>query len=338
MKKKMVFALTCLFVMVTIQTKADTRAAILLLHNGTGTNYDVAQLPQAVSDAAEGDTLYLSAGLYQLTDTLVIDKPITMIGQGQNTIIGGVINIAIEGNPTLMAYMLDAMRFLNDVIVTKSLSGLKIRKINISAGGIKFTEYVESVLIDRCYIANFYSTEYLRSASIINSKIENERGQNANTTECDIVYKNCIIKESWNNGSYDPQNVATYINCIMCYAEYCYVVSQGKEYYTTSWIYNCSFINSLIWSHDALRGDYHSEENCYYQDGIAGWENENGCALTKEELLAAGYLGTDGTVVGIEGGSTPYTLTPNSINVENGQLNVDAANKVLNVTLKVKAN
>ena len=86
MKTKMTLAFTCLFAMVAIQTKAATRAAILLLHNGNGTNYDVSQLPQAVSDAVEGDTLYLSAGLYQLTDTLVIDKPITMIGQGQNTI------------------------------------------------------------------------------------------------------------------------------------------------------------------------------------------------------------------------------------------------------------
>ncbi len=320
--------------MVTIQTKADSRAAILLLHEGTGKTYNVDQLPKAVSDAIAGDTICLSAGTFYLTDTLVIDKPITMIGQGQNTIIGGTVNIAMEGNPTLTAHTLDAMRFLNDVIVTKSLSGLKIRKVNFSGGKFECFENVESLVIDRCYVYTFWSDDYLRSATIINSKICFEMPVDPNTTGCNIVYQNSIIgSRSTSSADWQSYNhTETYINCIICST--CDDVGNiGYGY-----IKNCTLINTLIEGADILIGDYHSELNCYYQGDILGWDQENGCSISKEGLLLAGYLGTDGTVVGIEGGTTPYTLEPNSINVENGVMNVDAAKKVLNVTLKVKAN
>ena len=61
-------------------------------------------------------------------------------------------------------------------------------------------------------------------------------------------------------------------------------------------------------------------------------------SVTKEQLEAAGFLGTDGTVVGAEGGLTPFSLTPSSIAVTESQLKVDTEKKQLNVTLKVKAN
>lgn len=334
--KKILFVIVCLTVVGLQCVKADTRAAVLLLHEGNGTTYEVAQLAQAVNEAADGDTLYLSAGLFQLTDTLKIEKAISVIGQGQNTIIGGSIAIALEGNPTLTACMLDAFRILGDINVAKSVRGLKMRKVNISAGNLQFLENVESVEIDRCYIQSFWSSEHLRSASILNSKICNERAEEADTRECNIVYHNCTIGTRHDVYSYgSPNHVETYINCIICWSS-----DGGKP---NGVIYNCSLINSLIFSQERIKGDYHSEQNCYFPVGanvdyLIGWENENGCALSKDELLQAGYLGTDGTVVGIEGGNTPYTLTPNSVNVNNAKLDVDMEKKVLNVTLKVAAN
>ncbi len=331
--KKFLFLIVCLMVVGIQSVKAGTRAAVLLLHEGNGTTYEVSQLAQAVKEAADGDTLYLSAGLFQLTDTLKIEKAVSVIGQGQNTIIGGSIAIALEDNPMLTACMLDAFRILGDINVQKSVRGLKMRKVNISAGNLQFLANVESVEIDRCYIESFWSSQYLRSASIINSKIRNEGAETTDTRECDIVYQNCIIGTKFDWRSIGSKNhVATYFNSIICSV----VVNGWSGDY--GYIYNSSFINSLIFSKEQLAGDYHSEQNCYYQKNILNWDNENGCALSKEELLQAGYLGTDGTVVGIEGGNTPYTLTPNSINVNNAKLDVDMEKKVLNVTLKVAAN
>ena len=328
--KKILLSVVCLMVVGMQSVKADTRAAVLLLHEGNGTTYEVSQLAQAVKDAADGDTLYLSAGLFQLTDTLKIEKAVSIIGQGQNTIIGGDIAIVLEGNPTLTACMLDAFRILGDINVQKSVKGLKMRKVNISAGNLQFLANVESVEIDRCYIESFWPSEHLRSASILNCKIRNERAEGADTRECNIVYMNCTIGTRHDvHPSGSPNHVETYINCIICR-------SVAGSFSGT--IYNCSLINSLIFDQNRLSGDYHSEQNCYYLADILNWNKENGCALSKEELLQSGYLGTDGTVVGIEGGNTPYTLNPNSINVNNAKLDVDMEKKMLNVTLKVAAN
>ena len=59
--------------------------------------------------------------------------------------------------------------------------------------------------------------------------------------------------------------------------------------------------------------------------------------MSVSELNSYGYLGTDGTVVGIYGGDTPYTgnLTPSVPKVTSSDLDLDNANKVLNVKLTV---
>lgn len=51
-----------------------------------------------------------------------------------------------------------------------------------------------------------------------------------------------------------------------------------------------------------------------------------------------GYIGTDGTVVGIEGGSAPFTLEPSVPKVTNSTVAYDAANKLLKVNLTVTTN
>ena len=62
------------------------------------------------------------------------------------------------------------------------------------------------------------------------------------------------------------------------------------------------------------------------------------CNLTTDDLQNASYLGNDGTVVGVYGGTTPFTLVPAVPTVSSYKINVDAANKKLNVNLKVTAN
>jgi len=68
------------------------------------------------------------------------------------------------------------------------------------------------------------------------------------------------------------------------------------------------------------------------------WEQNNGCNLTQEELIERGFLGTDGTVVGPEGGSAPYTLIPSGISVRESKLTIDGENRTLNVRLKLTSN
>ena len=61
--------------------------------------------------------------------------------------------------------------------------------------------------------------------------------------------------------------------------------------------------------------------------------------LSKDVLLANGYLGNDGTIVGIYGGNTPYVdgMLPAAPKVTESSVKLDLENKKLNVSLKVTA-
>ena len=83
-------------------------------------------------------------------------------------------------------------------------------------------------------------------------------------------------------------------------------------------------------------------QECYtltLEEGDANLLNDTiECKFSEAELLEKGYVGTDGTVVGIFGGSIPFTLAPSMPRVTEHSIVVDADKKKLNVTLKVTAN
>ena len=62
------------------------------------------------------------------------------------------------------------------------------------------------------------------------------------------------------------------------------------------------------------------------------------CLLDEATLVNNKYLGTDGTVVGSGGGTTPYTLVPSTPKVTDYTIRVDPDTKKLNVNIKVSAN
>lgn len=318
------FILLICQMLATVGAFAVTRTAILRIHNGTGITYDMEQLATAVAEAEAGDTLCLNEGTYNLSDTLAITQPITMMGAGQSTHIIGVINVSIDGETTLTSRMLDAVRITGSVLVTKSVKGFSMRKIRISEN-LSWQAAVSDVLVDRCNINNYTMDSNLRSANFVNCRIANlTAGPNEN---CEITYLNCSFSQVYYNDMY-AQHVATYLNCIIHSAYY-------NAPFNYSTLYNCLTFSQLNYT-----GANTVSYNCNYENGDNFWSDstDNYTRKTKGELIEAGYLGNDGTVVGVEGGNTPYTLVPSSIIVTESLLKIDTANKKLNVTLKVASN
>ena len=62
------------------------------------------------------------------------------------------------------------------------------------------------------------------------------------------------------------------------------------------------------------------------------------CPMTVEQRQTAGYLGVDGTVVGIEGGVNPYSLTLHAPSINTSNANVDLNNKKVTINVNVTAN
>ena len=71
------------------------------------------------------------------------------------------------------------------------------------------------------------------------------------------------------------------------------------------------------------------EQNCSYQGVVFNSTME--CDSSSE------LKGTDGTQIGIYGGTTPFTLVPSVPIVKSYDLKVDTSNKKLNVNISVES-
>lgn len=329
-------------ILISTPSYADTRASILLLHNGQGTSFEADQLQDAVYQAVIGDTICLSEGTYQAPqDTLVINKPISIIGTGaDNCKIVGNVKVAIDGEIKLVPRLLDAINVTEKVIVSKTIKGVKLRKCWVG-NFFWVNEDIEAydIEIDRCYLCRFVLKSSIKSALLTNSVL-GWQGYNVDVKKdklfvegCNITFFNCNIY------TFDIYcNVAaTYENCII----YACNMSLANV------IKNNTFINTLFSksASGALTRENEVKENntvqnCYW-DNFSASVNTNKddyptFKITSEALQERGLLGTDGTIVGADGGSTPYTLEADGIHIKESVLKVDPVTRQLNVTLKVE--
>ena len=317
--KKLAMVLAC-FALVSTAARAQV-AKIALQHIGSVTLFDADQMAEALTAATDGDTLYLNEGTFK--GGFTIDKQVAIIGSGAKTVIDNTITVSIRNTPTLKAHLLDAMLIQKGITFTLPVNGVKIRKCQFY--GINFSAKCEDITIDRCYHRGgdtqaFYLSSNIKRMNVINSKIWYLRGDvqyagDANFVNCNIyllynyncqvkaTYMNCIIG-SWNylNSNYDT--TTTYVNCLC-----------GKDNFTKS-------VN----------------QNCWNYNNTNILDNTTSCSLTDDELRSKGYLGTDDTVVGVTGGSTPYDLVPSVPRVTDYTIKVDTQAKKLNVNIKVTAN
>lgn len=319
---------------ISVSSFAETRQVVLLLHEGTGRTFEFDQLQEAVNAAQAGDTICLDEGNYALPDNkLVIDKPISIIGTGQSTHLLGSIDISIPDSVTLKSHLLEALWVYNDVEVKQPVNGVKFRKVKFG-GNLSWSATARDVEVDRCYVHAFFNRPELMSANIINSIIRNQQMYKA-TPLSSITFINCMIGYmNWEVGRYLGNNYSKYINCIIDEIPY---ANEITELLRNTECYNTLIKEGYIMKYFVIL------DNCYYIiNGSTGSSyfdpsQPNGCTLTEEQLLEAGYLGDDGKVVGVEGGMTPYTLIPNGISVKKSKLEIDGEKRELKVTLQLQA-
>lgn len=335
--KKILF----LFVLIiaSVQTFADTRAQVLLLHNGQGKSYDADQLQQAVNEAVAGDTICLSAGTFMVgnadSETLILDKAVSLIGAGEMTILAGNINIAIDGEPSFSKFFIDGIKLVQSIFISKKMHGLRISKCFMLA--IYATDDITGLQMDRCFATTFLPNSCMKSAVVTNcifSWITTAFNLKFNSKGCDLSFNNCNIGQVSERANNDMGEVhdATFTNCII------QGIYRNKSPNDVS---NNIYVNCLI-ANKIPSGNV--EKDCYVQSfnldrnstnyNFPTFTSADG-EITNKWLETNNYLGTDGTAVGAYGGETPYSLTPDGISIKESVLRVDPETRKLNVTLKV---
>lgn len=314
MNKTFFSFLSCLIL--TAATATAQNAQISLQHAGGVRLFDPAQMPQAIEAAVDGDTLYLNEGVF--SGYFTINKAITVVGAGQTSIIGGDVTVSIPGTKTLTARVLDALRITGNVKTTLAVNGFNMRKCSFDE--ISFSADVDDVVIERCYCRGFFSlSEKVRNILVTNSKVRSLYGRGINVNAANLI--NCNIKEIYTG---DNEFQGTITNSII----------QGvyNSYYVGPL---AIFKNCLLYNHSALTGKS-TKQDCILGDARLDTSCES--SYDTDTMLSKGWLGNDGTVMGIYGGTYPYTLEPAVPKVESYSIKVDTEAKVLSVSLKVKAN
>lgn len=311
MKKTMII-LACLMMLGMQSVKAAEYAQIVLQHNGNVTQFGFDQLVAAIAAAETGDTLFLSAGSYKSSGTYVtIDKAITIIGAGaDNTEIANGIYVEIPNSPTLTARLLDGVRISGNLYVQAAVTGVVLRKCRITntLGFISGrTNIVKEMVLDRCGISDLILGSALGSLTANNSNIYGYV-YGSGYADQSAVFVNCDIRA---NASHSIG--AHFRNCRI-------TANNWYSYNEFTRFTNCLAVEGFT----GFNGT--RDTNCYTYSG----------ALTdtsNEYFVSQGWVGTDGTAVGMYGTPTPYTLTPSGLSVTNYTLGVDTEKKQLNVKM-----
>ena len=323
--------------MVSMTANAVTVNKALLQHNGEVTLFDGSNMQGAVDAAVDGDTIYLTLGTF---NPFTISKKITIRGTGETSIINGNVVINIPYSPTLKSPLMESLAVSGNVTVSSTISNLLLRKCKISGncyigstvnggtfercyiGYLYFYRYVnnstyygdiDDFYIDRCEIFNLYLRSNIKSMTVMNSYVDFLGADNSMSNSTTFV--NCFIYNlNSNNLS------STFINSIL------YRSNNGNHITINSSV----LLNTLINTQYLSIGSSSVTQNCYLV---------NNPSTSTADLQNNGYLGTDGTIVGNRGGSTPYSsidmIKPLVPTVTSSELNLDNENKVLNVKLTV---
>ena len=294
----------CLFMLSVGANAANDGKAILHHDKKPAAIYDADQLSEALIAATAGDTIYLSAGTFP---TFTLDKAITIKGAGTNTKISNGVTIDIPGNPTLTSSLLEAVEVNGAITVKSDITNFLIKMVKTY--DLQFANQLNTnALVDRCYLDKFTITSAMTDFYVRNSYIWNLTSTSLKFNKCNFI--NCRIQGDWNKAA------GRFINCEL--------LRTGNDYLT---------IKSSILSYSLVYSYFIGVDPSSYQEKV--YFDANGDWFSVDDRLNKGYICKDGTVVGVEGGKTPYSLTPSGPKETSSTVKVSDSEKKLNVSITV---
>ncbi len=299
MRKKIFFALLSV-VLFSLGASAQSSLLATLNHEGTiSTYYGSSALQEAYNAAAHGDVITLSSGSFLGTD---IKKAITLRGAGMQvdtvshtepTVISN--DFTIDVSDTLEHRLTMEGLYSNQTINVSTLKNAMFLKCrfrevtyNNSSATMKDLNFIHCRIAERFYLATN------SSASFLNCVVMNPYQSSSNNSV--FSFTNCYVNNI-------DMGHSEYKNCIIKHT------SRVNGYATTTF-YNNLWLNS---SELTLNSPNKTNVKISPDDERVSFLNveyndDNDYQLT--DAVRALIKGTDGTEVGIHGGSLPYDPTP----------------------------
>ena len=294
----------CLFMLAVGANAANDGKAILHHDKKPTAIYDADKLSDALNAAVAGDTIYLSAGTFP---TFTLEKAITIKGAGTNTKISNGVIIDIPGSPTLTSSLLEAVEVSGAITVKSDMTNFLIKMVKTY--DLQFANQQNTnALVDRCYLDKFTITSTMTDFYVRNSYIWNLTSTSLKFNKCNFI--NCRIHGDWNKAA------GRFINCEL--------LRIGNDYLT---------IKSSILSYTLVYSYFIGVDPSSYLEKVHYDANRDW--LSVDDRLDKCYICKYGSVVGVEGGKTPYTLTPSGPKETSSTVKVSDSDKKLNVSITV---
>lgn len=325
--------LLSLLVLVLFGTRVMAQSSLLatLNHEGTITTfYGATALQKAHAAAENGDVITLSSGTFLSVD---ITKAVTLRGAGM------VLDAATQTEPTVLANDFK-ITIADDVTGRLTIEGVYSNQ-KVSIVKLKNAMFLK----DRMKYIYINGSDYGKDLTFIHCRIAYRYEGNSNSNNS-ATFQNCIVSGLYGNnyilhnsiikGDDNSSGISLcynseYKNCII--ANYLYNDATG-----TSTYYNNLFIGT-----DASRLKSIPNSTNVTVNGkddkiknLLNYSDDNDYKLTDE--AKAIMKGSDGTEVGLYGGSLPYDPTPT--NPQISKFNVAAkttADGKLSVDIEVKS-
>lgn len=348
MKKYFVTLFLSVFCFV-VQVSAQSSVIATLFHDGDiKTFYGTGALRSAHAVAVHGDVITLSSGSFTATD---ITKAVTLRGAGMEydsisviepTIISGDFSIQIASDSTLQNNNLVMEGIYHNANGTITVKGslknpqfvkcrLSMIKCSTSSGTWGYMYYANFI---NCLITSEVGYYSSGSATFINCYVNSIYQSNSGSS---LEFQNCVVKDS----SLDYIFNTVFRNCFLYATSN---TSNDNQLPSTSQAYNCVALSATSSTNIfANQSNTTNTRVSSFSDVFKTW---TGSALAnfkteRLELTDAAktkYLGSDGTQIGIYGGSIPFDPRPSNPQIT--KLNVaskSTADGKLSVDIEVKA-
>lgn len=306
---------------------AQSSMLATLSHNGEiSTFYGATALRDAYNAAEHGDIITLSSGSFAAVD---INKALTIRGAGMQvdtvaktypTVIAGNFTINI---PDSIDQRLTMEGIYNNFTITvkgtlKNASFLKDRLGSIISSAS--SDRMKNLTFIHCQIAACFLLPSESSASCVNCFVNNANSESA--TSSNFEFTNCVINNIGTSYYYRKTYFYTHLlniksstfnNCIIYSNYYSYASTSDILDSSCSAFYCVGKINSTSYN---IFSNIPNTTNTRLTDNLntlfktyTGTYNDNETfELTTEAKTK--YKGSDGTEVGIYGGSLPFDPTP----------------------------
>lgn len=299
---------------------AQTQVATLQHGEDISVYYGANAFVEAHEAAQTGDIITLSSGTFTPTN---ITKAITLRGAGcaidtvtdtQPTIFGDYITLNVTDTENFLT--VEGIKFANSMYF-ETLNNPKFNRCNFSYIGYSysFSATMNNAQFVNCII-NIFQFYYVTNPVFINCVVWSLNSSQSGSTP---LFYNSIMR--------GPTFAFSAINSIVCYD--CNTVGSNSSCTNCIGIYQYGDMFASCNATGCIT--YSSYEEVFESfTGGSSLSFEQSFALKDE--IATGFLGTDGTQVGIYGGTIPYSsrpfyMAPARYNVSNksnneGKLNV----------------